>query len=204
MKTISCMNIAPELLYSYGAEDKHYRKGEFIYREGDQALYYYQIIKGKIKQNNYNEEGKEFIQNILGGEQSFGDPMLFLDKFYMMNAVSLTDVDLIRLPGKKFLELLRKNPKISLEMNACLSQRLYFNAIMLQAMSSPNPLLRLKGLLDYLKSYHDDDCDHSFYVELTRQQIANLTGLRVETVIRTLKKMEEQGIVRIENRKILY
>ncbi len=204
MKTVSCMNIDPDLLYSYGAEDKHYKKGEVIYKEGDHALYYYQIIKGKIKQNNYNEEGKEFIQNILGGEQSFGDPMLFLEKFYVMNAIALTDVDLIRLPKNKFLELLENNPKISLEMNACLSQRLYFKAIMLQNMSSPSPLLRLKGLLDYLKSYHDDECNHCFHVELTRQQIANLTGLRVETVIRTLKKMEKQGLIRIENRKILY
>ncbi|WP_294308550.1 Crp/Fnr family transcriptional regulator [uncultured Chryseobacterium sp.] len=204
MKTISCMNIDPDLLYSYGGEDKYYKKGDIIYKEGDHALYYYQIVKGKIKQNNYNEEGKEFIQNILGDQQSFGDPMLFLEKFYVMNAVALTAVDLIRVPKKKFIELLKKNPKLSLEMNACLSQRLYFKAIMLQNLSSPNPLLRLHGLLNYLKSYHDEDCDHCFHVELTRQQIANLTGLRVETVIRTLKKMEKEGIIKMENRKILY
>ncbi len=198
------MNIDPDLLYSYGGEDKHYKKGDIIYKEGDHALYYYQIIKGKIKQNNYNEEGKEFIQNILGEKQSFGDPMLFLEKFYVMNAIALTAVDLIRVPKKKFIELLKKNPKLSLEMNACLSQRLYFKAIMLQNLSSPNPHLRLHGLLNYLKSYHDEDCDHCFHVELTRQQIANLTGLRVETVIRTLKKMEKEGTIRIENKKILY
>jgi CRP-like cAMP-binding protein len=198
------MNIDPDLLYSYGGEDKYYKKGEAIYREGDHALYYYQIIRGKIKQNNYNNEGKEFIQNILGGEQSFGDAMLFLEKFYAMNAIALTDVELIRVPKKNFMELLEKNPKISLEMNACLSQRLYFKAMMLQNMSSPNPFSRLKGLLDYLKSYQNNECDHSYQAELTRQQMADLTGMRVETVIRTLKKMEKQGIIRIENRKILY
>jgi CRP-like cAMP-binding protein len=204
MKTVSCMNIDPDLLYSYDGEDKSYKKGEAIYREGDHALYYYQILTGKIKQNNYNDEGKEFIQNILGEKQSFGDPMLFLEKFYAMNAIALTDVELIRVPKKNFMELLEKNPKISLDMNTCLSQRLYFKAIMLQNMSSPNPFSRLKGLLDYLKSYHDGECDHCFQVELTRQQMADLTGIRVETVIRTLKKMERQGIIRIENRKILY
>lgn len=204
MKTISCMNIDADLLYSYGAEDRNYKKGEVIYREGDQALYYYQIIKGKIKQNNYNDEGKEFIQNILEGQQSFGDSMLFLEKFYVMNAIALTDIALIRLPKANFMELLENNPRISMEMNTCLSQRLYFKAIMLQNMSSSSPLLRLKGLLDYLKSYHKGDGDHCFPIELTRQQIANLIGLRVETVIRTLKKLEKQEIIRIDNRKILY
>lgn len=204
MKTISCMNIDSGILYSFGGEDKHYKTGDIIYKEGDHALYYYQITKGKVKQNNYDEEGKEFIQNILGENQSFGDPMLFLEKFYVMNAIALTAVELIRLPKKNFLELLEKNPKISLEMNACLSQRLYFKSLMLQSFSSPNPMVRLKGLLNYLKSYHDKECEQCFQVELTRQQIANLTGLRVETVIRTLKKMEKAGAIRIENRKILY
>ena len=31
---------------------------------------------------------------------------------------------------------------------------------------------------------------HQYQVELTRQQIAHLTGLRVETVIRTMKELE--------------
>lgn len=198
------MNIEPELLSSYGAETKIYKHNEMIYREGDHATYYYQIVKGKVKLNSYNDEGKEFIHNIIGEKQSFGDSMLFVEKFYVMNAISIVDTELIRLPKNNFLELLKNNPEISLEMNACLSQRLYFKAIMLQNMSSQNPVMRLEGLLNYLKSYHDGDCEHCFPVELTRQQMANLTGLRVETVIRTLKKMEKHGKLTIKDRKILY
>ncbi len=204
MKIISCMNIDPEFLYSYGGEDRCYKPGDIIYRQGDHAAYYYQIIKGKVKQNHYDDVGKEFIHNILGENQSFGESMIFLEDFHVMNTICLIPSDIIRLPKNSFLELLEQNPKISLKMNACLSQRLYFKAIMLQNMSSQNPALRLEGLLDYLKSYHNGDCDHSFHVELTRQQLANLTGLRVETVIRTLKKMEEQQKLVIQNRKVYY
>jgi len=204
MKTISCMNIEPDILYSYGGEIKLYKQHDVIYREGDHATFYYQIVKGKIKLNSYNEEGKEFIHNIIGEKQSFGDAMIFVEKFYVMNAICLSDTEIIKLPKNRFIELLKNNPEISLEMNACLSQRLYFKAIMLQSMSSQNPIVRLEGLLNYLKSYHEGDCAHSFPVELTRQQIANLTGLRVETVIRTLKKMEHQGKLKIKERKILY
>jgi CRP-like cAMP-binding protein len=178
------MNISPELLYIYGAEDRSYNSKDYINKEGDSALYYYQIVKGKVKQNSYNEEGKEFIHNILGENQSFGEPMLFVEEYYIMNSVCLT--------------------KVCHEMNACFSQRIYFKEIMLQSMSSQNPILRLKGLLNYLKSYYAEDCEQCFHIEFTRQQIANLTGLRVETVIRALKKMEKQGELKIDNRKILY
>ncbi|WP_262891347.1 helix-turn-helix domain-containing protein [Epilithonimonas arachidiradicis] len=37
-----------------------------------------------------------------------------------------------------------------------------------------------------------------------RQQMANLTGLCVETTIRTLKAMEKKNLLKIRNRKILY
>ncbi|MCJ8153375.1 Crp/Fnr family transcriptional regulator [Chryseobacterium sp. SSA4.19] len=204
MKVTSCMNIDSEFLYSYGAEDRHYKTGEIIYREGDHAVYYYQIVQGKIKQNNYDAEGREFIHNILRENQSFGESMIFLEDLHMMNAICLTPVDIIRLHKDSFLQLLEENPKISLQMNACLSQRLYFKSIMLQNMSSPNPALRLEGLLEYLKSYHDVNCNDSLHIELTRQQMANLTGLRVETVIRTLKKMETQSKIKIKNRKVYY
>lgn len=198
------MNIDDELLYSSGGDIRPYKKGELVYREGDHALYYFQIREGKVKLNNYGDEGKEFIHNIFGGKQSFGDSMLFLDKFYPTNAVCIEASEIIRVPKDRFLELIKKHPHLSLEMNACLSQRLYFKAVMIQSMASLNPVSRLTGLLDYLKSYHDDSCGSCFHIELTRQQIANLVGLRVETVIRTLKKMEKEGNITIENRKIVY
>lgn len=198
------MNIDENTLYSSGGETRLYKKGEQIYREGDHALYYFQIRTGKVKLNNYDEDGKEFIQNIFGGNQSFGDSMLFLDKFYPTNAVCIQPTEIIRVPKDRFLKLIKTYPDLSFEMNACLSQRLYFKAVMLQNMASLNPVSRLTGLLDYLKSYHDDSCGNCFQVELTRQQVANLVGLRVETVIRVLKKMEKEGSIKIENRKIVY
>ncbi|KMQ65245.1 hypothetical protein ACM46_13030 [Chryseobacterium angstadtii] len=198
------MNIEENFLCSSGGEIKLYKKGELIYREGDHALYYYQIKEGKVKLNNYDEEGKEFIHNIFGPKQSFGDSMLFVDKFYPMNATCISPVEIIRVPKELFLKLIKTHPHLSLEMNACLSQRLYFKAIMLHNMASLNPASRLRGLLDYLKSYHDDECENCFQVELTRQQMANLIGLRIETVIRTLKKMEKEGNISIRDRKIIY
>lgn len=203
MKTISCMNIDENLLYSWGAEDKTYKPKEIIFEEGDHTLYYFQIAKGRIKLNNYNEDGKEFIHNILGKNQSFGDPLLFLDYPYPMNAICLESSDIIKLPKSNFMEMLRENPELSLEMNACFSQQVYYKLIMMQSLASQNPVQRLKGILNYLKSFHDEGCG-SFQVSFTRQELANLVGLRVETVIRTLKKMEKEGSIRLENRKIFY
>jgi len=204
MKTVSCMKIDEQLLLSYSAEIRTYNEKESIFLEGDAPAYFFQIIEGNVKVNNYNEEGKEFIHNILGKGQSFGDPLLFIDKKYPVNAYTLKPSTIIRLPRKNFINLIKEHPHVSMEMNACLSHRLYYNMIMVQNMASQQPALRITGLFDYLKSYTDCEDAHGFNVKLTRQQIADLTGLRVETIIRTLKKMEQDKLVKIEDRKIYY
>ncbi|WP_418123738.1 helix-turn-helix domain-containing protein [Chryseobacterium sp. PTM-20240506] len=58
--------------------------------------------------------------------------------------------------------------------------------------------------MDYLKSYDENKTPYSFQIPLTRQQLASLTGLRVETVIRVIKNMEKENELKIVNRKIFY
>jgi len=198
------MNIDEKILHSFGGENVIYKAHEFIFKEGDHSQYYFQIVSGKVKLNTFTENGKEFIHNILGKNQSFGDPLLFIEKLYPTNAISLQTTEIIKMPKDNFMEMLKSNPELSLEMNMCLSQRLYYNNLMLRNLAVADPIQRLKGVMDYLKSYHDGDCQHCFPIELTRQQIADLTGLRVETVIRTVKKMVKNEMIKLEGRRILY
>ncbi|MDC8103878.1 Crp/Fnr family transcriptional regulator [Chryseobacterium sp. B21-037] len=198
------MVINENVLYSIGAETKQYSPSDFIFSEGDFAHYYYQIVEGEVKLNNYNEDGKEFIQNILSEGQCCGESILFIDKPYPMNAEALTECNILRLSKNLFFQLLEESPELYLEISNFLSQRLYYKYVMMQNISSLNPITRLKVLMDYLKSFHNDKSPYSFSIPLTRQQMANLTGLCVETVIRSFKKMEKECTVQIENRKILY
>lgn len=198
------MKIDEQLLSSYSSEIRDYKENEAVFLEDENPAYYFQIVEGNVKVNNYNEDGKEFIHNILGKGQSFGDSFLFTDKKYPVNAYTIKPSKIIRLQRKNFINLIKENPQISMEMNACFSNRIYFKMIMMQNMANQQPTARITGLFDYLKSYAECENAHSFVVKLTRQQIADFTGLRVETIIRTLKKMEKAGIVKIIDRKIYY
>ncbi|WP_418123675.1 Crp/Fnr family transcriptional regulator [Chryseobacterium sp. PTM-20240506] len=150
------MVINENVLYSMGAETKQYSPSDFIFSEGDFAHYYYQIVEGEVKLNNYNEDGKEFIQNILSEGQCCGESILFIDKPYPMNAEALTECNILRLSKNLFFQLLEESPELYLEISNFLSQRLYYKYVMMQNISSLNPITRLKGLMDYLKSFHND------------------------------------------------
>ncbi|MDR2238138.1 MAG: Crp/Fnr family transcriptional regulator [Chryseobacterium sp.] len=196
--------IAEDLLVSYGADARYYQSGDTIFREGETAVFYYQIGSGQVKLNNYTEDGKEFIQNIFSDGHSIGESLLFVDRPYPMNAVAMEDCRILRLSKSGFLNMIRENPEISLNVYQCMAERMYYKYIMLYNLSFQNPVLKLKQLMDYLKSYYEDKSPYSFQIPLTRQQLASLTGLRVETVIRAIKNMEKDQIVKIERRKIFY
>lgn len=195
--------ITEEKLRQYGAERVSYPKGECIFREGEMARNYYQVISGEVKMNNINYDGKEFVQGIFYAGQSFGEPPLLIDVKYPANAEAITDSELYRLDKSKFLELLKSDPESHLEFTKILAGRLYYKAVMAPELSTREPEHRILRLIDYLKKHvHRLKEPFSFKVDLTRQQIADLTGLRVETVIRATKSLEKKKELKIKARKV--
>lgn len=195
--------ISENLLFDFGAKIISYPKGNQLFREGETALNFYQVVTGEVKMNNFNLDGKEFIQGIFAKGQSFGEPPLFADVKYPANAEAISDSEVIQLHKARFFELLAAHPNIHLKMTETLAKRLFYKAIMVSEISSQEPEHRILRILDYLKKHvHKIEGKFEFKVDLTRQQIADLTGLRVETVIRATKSLEKKGELKIKNRKV--
>lgn len=201
---ITIMLIAEELLLRYGAEYENFNRGDMIFELGDTPKNYYQVINGRVKLNNYDGEGKELILAILETGLSVCELLLFIHKKYPVNAMVMEGSTILKLPKVIFNKLLDENPSVSRDINVFLSERLYYKYIMLLNNASLHAEVRIKGLMDYHKSFSKDSTSFSFEVPLTRQQIASLTGLRVETVIRTIKNFEQQKLLKIVNRRIYY
>lgn len=191
------------LLIKYGAAVKRYAKDEIIFLKNDLPRFYFQVISGEVKMNSYNESGKEFIQGIFSAGRSFGEPPLFGDFNYPASAISIDETAVYVLRKELFQNLLLENPTIHLQFTEVLANRLYYKATMASGHSSNNAEERIIQLIDYLKFHvYKIPANELYQVELTRQQIGDLTGLRVETVIRVLKKMEKQNEIQIRNRKV--
>ncbi|MDQ1855773.1 Crp/Fnr family transcriptional regulator [Chryseobacterium sp. WLY505] len=198
------MLISEELLLTHGATYENYKSKEVIFQEGSQPKFYFQIVTGTVELNNYHEDGKEFTQYILSNGQSFGESLLFSKQPYPMNATAKTECVILRLSITDFFALIEQNSSVVKELFRLMSDRLYYKYIMLYGLSSLDPQIKIKRILDYFKSMQTSNFYERVEIPYTRQQIANLTGLRVETVIRNLKKMEIENIVKINGRKLLY
>jgi CRP/FNR family transcriptional regulator, cyclic AMP receptor protein len=197
------------VLQSYGAKEISLQKDEAIFREGEEALNYFQVISGSIKMITNSPDGQEFIQGIFKINDSFGEPPLLCSFPYPSSAVALEPSVVIKLSKEKFLTLLRENFDIHLRLDQVLCQRLRYKSMVLSEISFYDPEHRITSLLNYLKADSADQgkrqdvvINEVYVVPFTRQQLADMSGLRVETVIRTVKRMEEDGKLKLVGRKI--
>ena len=193
--------IRVDLILSCGGTLRNVVKNELIFKAGHFPSYYYQVVEGKVKMNNYSDDGKEFIQEIFTAGRSFGEPPLFINEPYPANAIAISKGVVVQIKKSLFDEMLYKYPEVSVEINRSLARRLYYKSIMAPELSSQSPEKRLLKLLHYLKQQTPVKSE-LFQVELSRQQLADLTGLRVETVIRTIKHLEKQEYLKIIEGKI--
>ena len=194
--------IDPDLLLSYGATYRKVALGEVIFSEGQVCSYYYQVRSGQVRWANLDEQGKECIHFLAEEGESFGEFPLFDDQPYAASAIADSDSVLIRLAKPSFLELLKAHPDILFKFTAMFTRRFRFKYSLLKSFGSNCPETRIKYLLNYLKSERKSFCNDCDKLKLTRQQIADMTGLRVETVIRSIKSLEKKGELMIVNRKV--
>jgi CRP-like cAMP-binding protein len=198
------MSITPRLLHSVGATEEYFNTGDYIFHEEATPQFYFQIIEGEVKLNNYSSEGKEFIQNILSKGQCLGESMLFIQKPYPVNAVALSPCTVVKICREKFLTLLNIYPDCALQICNSLSEKTYNKFLLMRKISNKNAVQRLTEVMDLMKEAQENKDKYSFEIPHTRQQLASLSGLCVETAIRAIKKMEGNKMLKIRNRKIFY
>ncbi len=196
------MIIDIDMLLAWGASYKKVNEEETIFMEGNSCNFYYQVISGRVRWTNVDEEGKEFIQNFIEPGECFGELPLFDDGPYAATAIADKETILLRLCKPTFLHLIKDNPDIHFAFTRLLSERVRFKFVLLKSVAQHSPEGKIATLLNHFKQEHKNFCTECNQLQLTRQQIADMTGLRVETVIRSMRHMHDRGELRIDHGKV--
>lgn len=198
------MHIETDLLYTWGAVAKKINKNDFIFYENDPALAFFQILEGTVKMTYTNEDGKELTVGVFEKGQSFGEPPLFINQTYPASAIAQTNCVILKLAKEKFFEMLKDNPSIQTRILEVFASRIYNKIVFSKNIINHKPEYRISYFLDNLKKQKRMSASQQLLVPYTRQEIADFTGLRVETVIRTLSAMNKQKRIQIIDHKIYY
>jgi len=191
------MNI--QQLVDQGLRIKTYTKDSVIYEPGMQPRYVYFIKSGEVRMVTVSDEGKEFIQGVFKAGQHFGEPALLINRPYLAFTITSKDSQLIAVNKEDFFDLIKNDPDFSMNLIQTLSHRLFYKSMMLEELANEKADHRLLTIINYLLH----DITEGENLKVTRQELADMTGLRVETVIRGVKMLAERGLIKTVKGKIV-
>ncbi|HMW93901.1 MAG TPA: Crp/Fnr family transcriptional regulator [Chitinophagales bacterium] len=200
------MHIDYNILIAYGGIAKRINKGDFIFKQDSLPLFYYQVIKGEVRIFSSNTEDKFLTHNIVSEGEGFGESELLLNKPHLVSAQALSAGVFVRIPKENFNNILKDFPDINQQLIHSLAEEIYDNILLSQIWTAPTPEIKIELFLNRYKKQNQekDKPEEKILIPYTRQQIADFTSLRVETVIRTLRKMSEQQKVKIVQHKVYF
>jgi CRP-like cAMP-binding protein len=140
-----------DTLVAWGANYKKVPAGGIIFQEGIHCSFYYQLVSGKVRWVNINDDGKEFIQTIIEPGECFGELPLFDDEPFAATAIADEDSVIIRLHRSIFHQLLKETPELHFAFTKLLTQRLRFKFLILKELANHNPENSISTLFNYFK-----------------------------------------------------
>ncbi|MCX8526442.1 Crp/Fnr family transcriptional regulator [Chryseobacterium formosus] len=196
------MIISEKLLTDYGAKLITLDKNEHLFSVDDSSGCYFQVESGYLKITSDKSGKNQFIHDFSNAGDPVGETFLFSDNLYNVNAVALSHSSIYVLSKEEFYELLNTYPKTLIKLLEYISEKVNYNFMLINKMAYSDPRGRILLVINHFKKLKMQSKSIQYEVPYTRQQLASLTGLRVETVIRTVKIMENENLVEIIDGKI--
>ncbi|TCD00659.1 Crp/Fnr family transcriptional regulator [Pedobacter frigidisoli] len=186
-------------LLNRGFRVKKYRKDSIVYEPGMLPKFVYFIKSGEVRMVTVSDDGKEFIQGIFKRDQYFGEPAIIVNRRYLAYTIVSKDAEIIPVGNNDFFNLIRNEPNFSTDLIQTLSNRLFYKSMMLEELANEKAEHRLLTIINYLTN----DIEVGETLKITRQELADMTGLRVETVIRGVKILVDRGSIKLNRGKII-
>ncbi len=179
------------------------RRGQHLYRSGDDFSAIYAIRRGFFKTEVLAEDGRDQVT----GFQMAGD-FLGMDgissEAYTCNAVALEDSEVCRIPYAELEHLLSKLRTLQHHFYKLMSREIVRDQ---GVMAWLGTLGADKGLAAFLLSLSQrltirGYSSTEFHLRMTRKEIGSHLGVRLQTVSRSFSRFQEEGFISVKQKHI--
>lgn len=184
-------------------EHRNYKKGELLFLEGEKAETLFIVNEGKLKLYKYTKTGREQILYLLKEGDCWGELQLLYETNFDCSAKVLEDCYVSTIKKADFQRLMLKNPEMSLKLLGVVGKRLDHLEQMAMMLADNDSDAKLAYLLLKLADEYGIRLEDRVSVSLpmTREEMANYTGLTKETISRKLKLFSNQGLIEVIGHK---
>ncbi len=174
------------------------RRGEALYRAGDDFEVLYAVRFGSLKTTLLAPEGREQVT----GYHILGD-IVGLDgianRSHGCTVVALEDSEVCPFPFEEIEPLAREHPALQRNLMRFLSQEVNSEQRTMLMLGSMRAEERVASfLLDLGERYRSHGYSGTeFVLRMTREEIGSYLGLKLETVSRLLSRLQAEGLVQL-------
>ena len=177
-----------------------YRKGETIIKQGTQFTHVVSFNEGLAKLNVEVGPDKNVMIGLVKPSEILGGPGMFEDNKYAFSVIALTPARICLIDASIFKKIIQTNDDFMGSFLSTFSTR-YIEAInRLVSISRKQMYGRVAEALLYLSDsiYKAEKFD----MDLSRQELAEFTGMSKESVSRIFKEFKEDGILETSGKSI--
>lgn len=167
-----------------------YHKGDSLFCEGNSSNHIFLVEKGEVKTFKTTEIGKELITGFFGSKQFIGYTSSLGDFPHTENAEAMIDSKIIKIDKSEIISILESNSKIALSLIELLANNIKSTKEKLVQVAYDSVRGRTAKCLLVLVA--DDPLKK---IVISRSDLANLTGIAKETLIRTLSDFKDEGFI---------
>lgn len=208
-----CINDKASIFYSLSDEEKEilrqdihtqrFRKGELIYKEGDNPAGLITLVKGKVKIFKEGVGGREQILRMARPFGFIGFRAMLADETYLASAVAIEDATVCVIDKANLVKVILKNGEFSLKMLNLLAEELGFSTNRTVNLTQKHLRGRLaESLLFLSETYGFEEDNQTLKIYLSREDIANLSNMTTSNAIRTLSTFAGEKLIGIDGRRI--
>jgi CRP/FNR family transcriptional regulator len=174
------------------------KRGELILLEGEPAEALYFVVSGAVKCFKTSVEGKEQILSIALPGNSFSDVPVFDDDPSPVGVQAMGPAVLYGIRKRDLEIILRDYPQVSLNVTRVLAGRVRKLLSLIEDLSFRHVINRVAKIL---LEYGEDRTDSK--PRLTQRDMAAMAGTAREIVGRSLKTLQEEGLIRLDHHRIV-
>jgi CRP/FNR family transcriptional regulator len=178
-------------------------RGTVIFNEGDPSQGLWALLEGRVKLVRISPQGKELLVHLVEAGQTFAEATLFGGRRYPATAVALEPCSLWLWPAERLRSLLAENPDLAIGLLASLAVWTRKILDKLDLMTQRRVEERLALFL--LASHGGEQMEpgQEIRLALSKQIIAAQLGTGPEVLSRTLRQLEEAGIIENRSRSVI-
>jgi CRP/FNR family transcriptional regulator len=174
-----------------------FKAGENIFKQGGPLTHIICITSGLVKVFLEADDHNDIILRILKPTELIGGPGFRTDSRHHFSAATVVDTVACFIEVGVFEQLLKDNSRFAMEMIAYLNKGHIGLYNKLLTNTHKHMSGRMAGTLLYLAE--DIYESGNFETSLTRQELADMSGMTKESAIRVLKEFKDEGILDCSN-----